>query len=100
MCFGGCHNPVSILKQKEQRNGRTNDLQLYLFGYKTGFSPLGMITNNSISPMKFYYNSSFTLPKQSNDLDPSYKMDLDFWDCFRRKQTPSYNHRNMVHGTL
>ena len=21
-----------------------------------------------------------------NDLDPSYKMDLDFWDCFGRKK--------------
>ena len=30
------------------------------------------------------------------DLDPSYKMDLDFWDCFGRKQTLSYNQRNMV----
>ena len=28
--------------------------------------------------MKFCYN-----PK---DLDPSYKMDLDLWDCFERKK--------------
>ena len=32
----------------------------------------------------------------SKDLDPSYKMDLDFWDCFGRKKTLSYNRRNMV----
>ena len=30
------------------------------------------------------------------DLDPSYKMDLDFWDCFGRKKTLSYNQRNTV----
>ena len=34
--------------------------------------------------MKFCYNTTFTLPKQ--DLDPSYKMDLDLWDCFGRKK--------------
>ena len=33
------------------------------------------------------------------DLDPSYKMDLDLWDCFGRKKTPSYNRRNTVCGT-
>ena len=30
------------------------------------------------------------------DLDPSYKMDLDFWDCFGRKISPTYNRRNTV----
>ena len=30
------------------------------------------------------------------DLDPSYKTDLDFWDCLGRKKTPSYKRRNMV----
>ena len=56
--------------------------------------------------MKFSYNTKLTLPKQSRrsrsilqdgsrspflnnpeDLDPSYKMDLDLWDCFGRKKT-------------
>ena len=27
---------------------------------------------------------SFFLPKQSKDLDPSYKTDLDLWDCLGR----------------
>ena len=38
------------------------------------------------------------LPFQNNpkDLDLSYKMDLDFWDCFGRKKTPSYKRRNTV----
>ena len=36
--------------------------------------------------MKFCYNTSFTLPTQSQHLDPSYKLDLDFWDCFGRKK--------------
>ena len=26
----------------------------------------------------------FSLPKQSKNLDPSYKMDLDLWDCLGR----------------
>ena len=30
------------------------------------------------------------------DLDLSYKLDLDFWDCFGRKKTLSYNQRNAV----
>ena len=30
------------------------------------------------------------------DLGPSYKMDLDSWDCFGRKKAPSYNRRNTV----
>ena len=38
----------------------------YLSGYKTGFlCPSRMTSNNKISPMKFCYNTSFTLPKQS-----------------------------------
>ena len=47
--------------------------------------------------MKFCYNIP-VLPFLNNpkDLDPSYKMDLDFWDCLRRKKLPSYNRRNMV----
>ena len=44
--------------------------------------------------MLFGYNTSFTLPKNPKDLDPSYKMDPDFWDCFGSKKTLSYNHRN------
>ena len=34
--------------------------------------------------MKFCYNTSFTLPKNLKDLDPSCKTDLDLWDCFGR----------------
>ena len=39
------------------------------------------------------------LPFQNipKDLDPSYKMDLDLWDCFGREKSPSYNQRNMIH---
>ena len=49
---------------------------LYLLCYKMGFS-LSRMTRY----MKF-------LPLQINlkDLDPSYKMDLDLWDCFGRKK--------------
>ena len=34
----------------------------------------------------------------SKDLDPFYKTDLDFWDCFGRKQNLSYNQIHMVFG--
>ena len=34
------------------------------------------------------------------DLDPSYKMDLDFWDCFGREKPPSYKWRNTVSSQL
>ena len=49
-------------------------LKLHLFSYKIGF-PLSRLT--IISSMKFCY------PFQNNpkELDPSYKMDLDLWDC-------------------
>ena len=47
--------------------------------------------------MKFCYNTSNIFPKQSQRSYPSYKMNLDLWDCFGRKKKPlSYNRRNMV----
>ena len=48
------------------------------------FSLSRMTTNNLISPMKIFY---YTLSPK--DLDPSYKWDVDFWDCFRREKTLS-----------
>ena len=83
----------------------------YFLGYKTGLSLSRMSTNNQISPMQCCCNTGFTLPKQAQrsrsilydgsrflglfwnnprDLDLSYKMDLDFWDCFGRKKTVLY----------
>ena len=40
----------------------------------------------------------WVLPFLNNlkDLDPSYKTDLDLWDCFGRKKTPSYIRGNTV----
>ena len=36
-------------------------------------------------PYFFAYEMKiFFLPKQSQNLDPSYKMDLDVWDCLGR----------------
>ena len=37
----------------------------YLSSYKTGFCPSRMTSNTLISPMKFYYNTHFSLPRQS-----------------------------------
>ena len=36
--------------------------------------------------MEFHCYMRFTLPKQSKDLDLSFKRDLDFLDCFGRKK--------------
>ena len=36
--------------------------------------------------MKFCYNTSLPFLNNPKDLDPSFKMDLDFWNCFGRKQ--------------
>ena len=56
---------------------------------RQGFPLSRMTTSNQISSVKFCCNMAQVLPFQNNlkDLDPSYKMDLDFWDCFGRKRT-------------
>ena len=36
--------------------------------------------------MKSVMRWIFTLPKHQKNLDPSYKTDLDFWDCFIREK--------------
>ena len=46
--------------------------------------------------MKFYYNSVLLFLNNHKDLDPSFKMDLNFWDGFGRKHTLSYDRRNKV----
>ena len=38
----------------------------------------------------------FRSKKILKNVDWSYKMDLDLWDCFRREKPSSYNQRNMV----
>ena len=32
------------------------------------------------------YNTSFTFPKNPKALNPSYKTDLDFWNCFWKEK--------------
>ena len=63
---------------------------------RRGFCPSRMTSNNQVSPMKFCYNTNFNFLNNPKDLDPSYKMDLDLRDCFRREKTLSYNRRNTV----
>ena len=46
--------------------------------------------------MKFCYNTSLLFLNNPKDLDPSYKMDLDFGDCFGRKKRHLITQRNMV----
>ena len=43
-----------------------------------------MTTNNTVSPMKFCYNTILPVLNNPKDLEPSSKMDPDFWDCFGR----------------
>ena len=43
---------------------------------------------------------NFPFLNNPKDLDPSYKMGLDFWDYFRWKKTLSYSRRNTVKSYL
>ena len=61
-------------------NGKTVNIMLEL-AIRWGFPLSRMTTNDSIRLW---------------NLDPSYKMDLDFWDCLERKKTLSNNWRNMA----
>ena len=58
----------------------------YLSGYKTGF-PFSRMTTNTKSALRNFAIIR-VLPFLNNPkyLDPSYKMDLDIWDCFGRKK--------------
>ena len=50
----------------------------------------------STCSMKICYEIGFPFENNPRNLDPSYKMDLDFWDCFGREKLLSLNRRNMV----
>ena len=49
---------------------------------------------------KFCFNMSLPILNNPKDLDPSYKMDLDFWDYFGREKTLSYNRGNTIHFNI
>ena len=51
-----------------------------------------MSTNNQSVLFNFAVIRFLPFLNNPKDLDPSYKMDLDFWDCFGRKKTPSYTY--------
>ena len=56
-------------------------------GIRQGF-PVSRMT----IPLKFAIIRVLPFQINQKDLDPSYKMDLDFWDSFGwKKTTPSYN---------
>ena len=40
----------------------------------------------------FFGYEFFSLPKQSKNLDPFYKMDLDLWDCLGRVKLVLWQH--------
>ena len=69
---------------------------VYYSAVKREFLLSKMTPNMLSSPMKFY-NKTGCFPIQNNPktVDLSYKMDLDIWDCFERKNNPSYSRINM-----
>ena len=62
---GLCCLYMLIIIERKWRNRSKFGLP-YLFAYKMGI-------------LVICYMMGFFLPEQSKDLDPSYKMDLDFW---------------------
>ena len=56
----------------------------YFFGCKTGLLPLAALKLHQISK-SVLHNAAIRrdIPFQNNpkNLDPSYEMDLDYWDC-------------------
>ena len=86
-----CHK--TMLNQETQHNAADyytawNVIYLpYLFSYKTGFPSLEwlQITKSDLWNFAIIRVKPFLInPK---DLDLSYKMDLDFWNCFESKIT-------------
>ena len=76
--------------------GRLNDSHRIYSAIRRGFHLSRMTTNNLISSMKFCYNTSFTLPKQSQRSrsvleDGSRSLGL-FW----KEKNPSYIRGNTV----
>ena len=69
----------------------------YLFGYETGFFP-SLEWLQITKSVLWNFAIIRVLPFQNNakDLDPSYKMDLDFWIVLEGKKTSSYNRRYTV----
>ena len=67
---------------------------------RQGFSPLLNDYKLLNQSCKFAIIQMSPFLNKPKDLDPSYKMDLDFLDDFGREQTLSYNRRNMISGCL
>ena len=66
-----------------------------------GFSPcLEWLQITKTVPLNFAIIRVVPFLKNLKDLDPSYKMDLDHWDCFGRKKTLSYIQRKTVSARL
>ena len=68
----------------------------YLFGYNAVFLSLVLLQITLSVLWNFAIIRVLPFLNNSKDLDPSYMMDLDFWNCFGRKITLFYNRRNMV----
>ena len=63
---------------------------------RRGFHLSRMTTNNLSVLCNFAIIQVLPFQNNPKDLDPSYKTDLDLWDCFGRKKNPSYIQGNTV----
>ena len=65
---------------------------------RRGFCPSRMTSNNEISPMKFWYNTNFTLPKQSQRSRSVFQDRSRLLGLFWKENNLSYNRRNTVYS--
>ena len=63
---------------------------------RPGFVPIEWLQISISVLWNFAIRPNLPFLNNPKDLDPSYKTDLDLWDCFGRKKTPSHNRRNTV----
>ena len=45
---------------------------------------IDLLHHRNVVPYFFDYKTVFSFQNSPKDLDPSYKMDLDLWDCLGR----------------
>ena len=69
--------------------------RIYL-AIRRGFHLSRMTTNTLSAVCNFAIIRVLPFLNNLKDLDPSYKTDLDLWDCFGRKKNPSYIRGNTV----
>ena len=87
VCFPRLQNPLSK---------RVYMYRIYPAIRRGFFVPLEWLQIATSVPWNFAIIPILPFLNNPKDLDPSYKTDLDLWDCFGRKKSILYNWRNMV----